>query len=74
MLSTNFVLMLATMLATPLHFNDCVVVTKGFYEGCKGTVEEEWSDNPVQYSVDLQCKNKEFSAFFKADELKKCDK
>lgn len=66
-------LLLANVLTGPLHFKDCVVVTKGFYEGCQGTVDQEWSDNPVQYDVTLNCKKEIFSVRLQRDELKKCD-
>jgi len=74
MMNTNFVLMLATMLATPFHFKDCVVVTEGFFEGCKGVVQDEWSGTPTKYDVQLTCKNETVNARFEAKQLKKCDK
>jgi len=74
MMNTNFVLMLATMLSTPFHFKDRVVVTKGFYEGCKGTVEHQIQVDPPVYDVDLDCKGSIVPESFKGDELKKCTK
>lgn len=74
MINTSFVLMLATMLATPFHFKDCVTVTQGFFEGCKGVVQNEWSGTPTEYDVQLTCKKEIFNAMFEAKELKKCDK
>jgi hypothetical protein len=73
-MNANLILMLASMAAGPFHFKDCVVVTKGFYEGCQGTVEEELSGDPAKYVVTLNCKKVYLDSIFKSDELKKCDK
>ena len=72
MTNTAFVLTLANILVGNLHFKDCVIVTKGFYQDCRGVVEEEWNDS--QYDVRLTCKNETFNARFTASELKKCEK
>ena len=73
-MNVSFVLMLANMLASPFHFRDCVVVTKGFYEGCQGRVQEEISSDPIKYDVALDCKDYQFNVLFSANELKKCKK
>jgi hypothetical protein len=74
MTNMSFVLMLGSLLSSPFHFKDCVVVTKGFYVDCQGTVKNEWPGQPTQYEVTLNCKGEHPEAMFKADELRKCDK
>ena len=73
-MNTSLFLILASLSGAPFHFKDCVVVTKGFYEGCRGTLEEEISTDPIQYDVHLNCRNETMNVAFKVDELKKCDK
>jgi hypothetical protein len=36
------------------HFNDCVVVARGFYRGCHGLVSEQ--RGPNDFEINLSCK------------------
>lgn len=73
-MNTNLLVIFTALLTGPIHFKDCVVVSKGFYEGCQGTVDEEWSGTPTEYTVSLNCKKESIRARFTADQLVKCTK
>ena len=60
------------------HFMDCVKITKGFYEGCKGNVigytPGSGSYQP-HYMVEVNnCKGKDLTADFDDDQLEGCKK
>lgn len=52
------------------HFKDCVEITQGFYQGCKGTVEDMQSDSS-EYGIKAEdCRGGNFYDWFKENELK----
>jgi hypothetical protein len=52
------------------HFQDCVEITHGFYQGCKGTVEDMQSDSS-SYAIKAEdCRGGNFYDWFKESDLK----
>ena len=49
------------------HFEDCVKVTKGFYQGCKGRITG--LSDPDKYYVTGECKIYRFSDTIKESDL-----
>jgi hypothetical protein len=66
---------LSCMASEPkFHFRDCVKVTKGFYRGCVGAVENyngKNRDGENTYGVGSNdCNGEQFYEFFKESDLK----
>lgn len=49
------------------HYGDCVIVNKGFYKDCKGTVED--FGGIMTYGVELNCRSTGFYKDFDEDDL-----
>jgi len=50
------------------HFQDCVEIIHGFYQGCKGTVQD--MEDGVMYGVKAECKGASLYVRVKEKDLK----